>query len=291
MSERPRQSQRPHLEHRTSQTIIDLTEDADDVFVRASPSLVMQRSARSSRVNTPPSGAAVIDLTDDPAEDDIQIMGATVLHHARHRSRPNDRHDRHHHHHHQHDPIHALLHEPPRADSPFFVPEAVQQRRNLPIVGRLVASIGRIGLVYNRSPEANPQDPDEQQIFQNLIRLPDQMNYANRAFGGVPVPRPDNKPEHIPPTPAAEGFTTSPQEDSIIICPGCEQELVTNEADEPYVKGKGKSKKDRAEHPFWVVKACGHVRFTSSLQNVLAHKVLTTLTGVLQQLLPKPEIS
>ncbi|KFY08720.1 hypothetical protein V492_05972 [Pseudogymnoascus sp. VKM F-4246] len=82
-----------------------------------------------------------------------------------------------------------------------------------------------------------------------------------------PEPR---KPEHVPPPPASEGFTRSPKEDDVIVCPACDEELVVG-AEEPATatppgstgksatKAKARSRKDREEHPFWVVRECGHV--------------------------------
>lgn len=282
MSERPRQQQRPNLEHRASQTIIDLTDDVDMMPVRHSPSILIQRPARSSHISTPPvAGAAVIDLTDDAPEDDLQITG--VIPRLR-RERAE---------HHDHDPFHALLHnvDPPRADSPFFVPEAPRQRQGIPILGHMghlmahLGRVGRVGFLYPHHQDRNEQVAADEPFLQgvNIIRLPNQLNYAGRAFGAggnAPAPRPDNKPEHMPPIAAPEGFTSSPTEEDTLICPACEQELVTNVADEPYQKGKGRTKKDRADHPFWVVKLCGHVSPLTPLTQSTLNAQLISL-GVL----------
>jgi uncharacterized Zn finger protein (UPF0148 family) len=51
-------------------------------------------------------------------------------------------------------------------------------------------------------------------------------------------------------------------EDMTVICPSCEEELIHNkEIEEPVAKknGKAPTRKEREEHPFWVVKECGHV--------------------------------
>ncbi|KFX86671.1 hypothetical protein V490_08949, partial [Pseudogymnoascus sp. VKM F-3557] len=83
-----------------------------------------------------------------------------------------------------------------------------------------------------------------------------------------PEPR---KAEHVPPPPVGDGFTRSPKEDDVIVCPACDEELVVG-PEEPAAptstptatgkqatKAKARSRKDREEHPFWVVRECGHV--------------------------------
>ena len=88
------------------------------------------------------------------------------------------------------------------------------------------------------------------------------------------------KSEHVPPPKAREGFTRSPREEDIVVCPACEEELIVG-PEEPIAavpatptatptgkssaKVKAKSKKDREEHPFWVVRECGHVSTFFSL--------------------------
>jgi hypothetical protein len=92
-------------------------------------------------------------------------------------------------------------------------------------------------------------------------RMPD-LHYEQHAFAQARhADIPQNPPLYEPPPAAREGFTRSPTEDDIIICPACEQELVArSEEDQTAVKKtKTQNKRDRAEHPFWVVKACGHV--------------------------------
>jgi hypothetical protein len=80
--------------------------------------------------------------------------------------------------------------------------------------------------------------------------------------------RPPLKPQHEPPPDAKEGFTRSPKEEDVVICPACEMELVArkDQTEPTAVKkpgGRAPTKKDREEHPFWVVRDCGHV---SSIQ-------------------------
>jgi hypothetical protein len=88
--------------------------------------------------------------------------------------------------------------------------------------------------------------------------MPGVMDYGNAAWA-------DRKPEHVPPPKARDNFTRSPVEEDTIICPSCEQELVHNKDNqEPPLKksSKAPTRKDREEHPFWVVKECGHVSYS-----------------------------
>jgi hypothetical protein len=102
-------------------------------------------------------------------------------------------------------------------------------------------------------------------ILQHVQAMPGRMDYRHPAFA-------DRRPDHVPPEPAKTGFTRSPTESDTIICPSCEQELVHNkEFDEPVLKkgGKAPTRKEREEHPFWVIKDCGHASDELFLESVL----------------------
>jgi uncharacterized protein YbaR (Trm112 family) len=89
------------------------------------------------------------------------------------------------------------------------------------------------------------------------------MDYQNPAFA-------NRKPDHIPPPAARPDFTRSPTEDDLVICPSCNEELVHRKDEEkPVVKksGKAPTKKEREEHPFWVVRECGHVYCNTCYQH------------------------
>ncbi|KLU91284.1 hypothetical protein MAPG_09805 [Magnaporthiopsis poae ATCC 64411] len=87
--------------------------------------------------------------------------------------------------------------------------------------------------------------------------------------GGIPPDfwdphvRPDaEKPKYNAPKEAMEGCTRSTGEDVVAICPSCEEELVYDPDEKPTTPPPAKrqrTKKDRAEHHFMAVKACGHV--------------------------------
>jgi hypothetical protein len=120
---------------------------------------------------------------------------------------------------------------------------------------------------------------DHFQHFNNAQAMPGMMDYQRGAFA-------DQKPDHIPPLPAKEGFTRSPTENDVVICPSCEEELVhKKDTEDPVVKkgGKAPTRKEREEHPFWVVRECGHVGPYESSLRTFANLGL----GLLQQLLPE----
>ncbi|KAL8288205.1 hypothetical protein RB600_003915 [Gaeumannomyces tritici] len=87
--------------------------------------------------------------------------------------------------------------------------------------------------------------------------------------GGIPPefwephPRQEpQKPVYVPPKEAMEGCTRSTGEDVFVICPSCKEELVYDpdeKSDTPPPAKRQRTKKDRAEHHFMAVKACGHV--------------------------------
>ncbi|KAB5518066.1 hypothetical protein GE09DRAFT_1157414 [Coniochaeta sp. 2T2.1] len=98
-----------------------------------------------------------------------------------------------------------------------------------------------------------------------LADNPVDFNYGANGFEAEAA-RP--KPAHIAPPAAREGFTRATGDETIVICPSCEEELKYDPDDKegqpPPAKKARTTKKDREEHHFWAVKACGHVSFTSS---------------------------
>ncbi|KAK7749368.1 hypothetical protein SLS62_008220 [Diatrype stigma] len=94
------------------------------------------------------------------------------------------------------------------------------------------------------------------------INIGMRLDYGHNAFRAHQDAGAAPRPTHEPPKAAREGFTRDTGEDVIAICPGCDQELAYDpDGDEdaaPPAK-KPRTKKDKAEHHFWAVKACGHV--------------------------------
>lgn len=63
--------------------------------------------------------------------------------------------------------------------------------------------------------------------------------------GAAPRAAEPAPPTYLPPLPAGEGFTRSPLETDLLICPNCEEELCTGDND--------------TKKQVWIVKSCGHV--------------------------------
>lgn len=101
--------------------------------------------------------------------------------------------------------------------------------------------------------------PDHFPVMENpLADNPVDFNYGANGINHEPA-RP--QPAHIAPPEPREGFTRKTGEDTVVICPGCEKELKYDPdgVSPPPAKRAKTTKKDREEHHFWAVKACGHV--------------------------------
>ncbi|TVY44059.1 hypothetical protein LSUB1_G000819 [Lachnellula subtilissima] len=276
------QAQRPRLEHRASQTIIDLTDESEEPLLLRPHSHHRERSRSQRPPQLGRSDASglmeFIDLTEDNGEPDIIITGGREL--PRPQAARSAR-----------APPHYHL---PRPDSPsLFVPREVAREASAQpaihrVFGRInaAASAGAnvVGAALGyampaRQPGARPAHHHEAFHFHPADDFLGQIHMMN-AMGAMPqaMPRMDyrhpafaeRKAEHVPPKPARKDFTRSPTEDMDIICPSCMDELVHNkEHEEPVTKknGKAPTKKEREEHPFWVVKECGHVYCNRCFQN------------------------
>lgn len=91
-----------------------------------------------------------------------------------------------------------------------------------------------------------PGRPQPEAGILGYANLHNFMNYAAPAFdmglaGGNRPP----SPKYEPPSDAAPGFTRSPEENEIVVCPNCGDELAMGQSD--------------TKQEVWVIKACGHV--------------------------------
>ncbi|CAL3966582.1 unnamed protein product [Diplocarpon coronariae] len=260
MAERSQSQHRPRLEHRASQTIIDLTDDAEELLGPSRSGQTRNTFSRPPHLGRSDAEnmGALIDLTLDSSEQDVIITG------QRQRQLPLP--------HPRQAPAAGS-----RAESPsFFMPAHNEHRPALPSV--LAAAHTRIGAMLSGGGfgRAGPGRGlgAELRAMQNMMDhhiarhehlqvMPNIMDYQHAAFA-------ERKPEHVAPPPARPGYTRSPVEDEVIICPSCEEELIQNkEIEEPVVKksGRAPTKKEREEHPFWVVRECGHVYCNNCFQN------------------------
>ncbi|RKF55608.1 putative cell cycle control protein [Erysiphe neolycopersici] len=95
-----------------------------------------------------------------------------------------------------------------------------------------------------------------------LHNMANHLDYGNRSF------EQRSHANHMPPPSARDNFTRSPTASDILVCPSCDEELTHNKEDFLGRKSsKVSNKKDREEHPFWVVKECGHVYCNKCYQN------------------------
>ncbi|POS86937.1 hypothetical protein EPUL_000430 [Erysiphe pulchra] len=95
-----------------------------------------------------------------------------------------------------------------------------------------------------------------------LHNMANHLDYGNHSF------EQRSHANHMPPPAARDNFTRSPTASDILVCPSCDEELTHNKEDLFGKKtSKVSNKKDREEHPFWVVKECGHVYCNKCYQN------------------------
>lgn len=72
------------------------------------------------------------------------------------------------------------------------------------------------------------------------------------------------------PSPAPEGFTRSPKEDEVLVCPNCGDELCDGESD--------------VKKQVWVLKACGHVSLLLDNTVVLSVLIMLFVSGLLRRM-------
>jgi hypothetical protein len=227
----------------------------------------------------------VIDLTDDSEPQSQPQSDRPAVNALRHR-RDRDQRRRH-----RMDPARQPNGAPPANNIPYYdsggmnaggtpdlVRDAMADRGLMGIIRDMLPGLpppGGMHRLYNHLNQLNPiiprlVDADVQLIGHNVLPPP-----VNNPLAEHPVHlnyhamnREPPKPPFVPPEPAREGFTRDTGTDTVLICPSCEEELSfdPNEAadDQPPTKKARSTKKDREEHHFWAVKACGHVSSLSS---------------------------
>lgn len=250
--------QRPRLEHRADQTIIDLTEDFDNIensafgsqpAVGREPRRILPPPTAELRPRRDPPATVIVDET--PEAPVPRIRRANVIDltaeepelqflHARPREGPLP----------PLPPDHGLF-VAQRTPSPdLFV------TRDRPVRGRPVRALDLFnGVMFELG---MPLDDEIRNHIRNNMAgpMPHALNYLAPAAQGPPL--------YVQPPAGKGNFTHSPGEDDVAICAGCETELIFR-PDQPLVtvtkSTKASSKKDTAEHPWWVVRDCGHVSF------------------------------
>lgn len=270
----PRALQRPSLEHRTSQTIIDLTDDAGEPSMGGIHARYMSRPPGLDRSDAI-ALEDIIDLTNDVIDDELEIIDARRIPEPQSALQASNRHRQ------LPQPQARLGHRQPRDDSPSMfvsrddprpIPREREQHHHRHYIhhdnpfDRLVGLAGHVaGLLGHRVPD---QAPVHLYLYGGDQQMPN-LDYQAQAFVRQRQPP---KPPHQAPPPARPGFTRSPTEDDVVVCPACGNELIAIKAgdDGPPIKkphGKSPNKKEREEHHFWVVKECGHVSISNKFHS------------------------
>lgn len=253
--------------------VIDLTGDNETPPRPTFRQRTLNERRRQSQQRTPPRlarsdagymhTATVIDLVSD-SDDEPAIVQPNIRHNPPHNHRAHRAHP------------YAAPRAPQRPQSPppgAFPPNAFQQ------INRLIQQIP-IFRMMNQGPGHIRDNHDDELVLIGDRHLAGNA-FAGRAGPDMPPVRLDYiahpfahqqpmgqggaspRPAHDPPKEAREGFTRSTGEDVVAICPSCDQELAYNpDGDDDTLSApakKPRTKKDKAEHHFWVVKACGHV--------------------------------
>ncbi|KAL9138403.1 MAG: hypothetical protein Q9175_000386 [Cornicularia normoerica] len=236
----------------SAQQVIDLTEDGSSpvaaqivppTFSHSEGQRGAQRPPRFDRdiISIDDQEDEAVDLREDSPE--IQFLTSrprsrslSTTRHARHQSTL--RHRRH----------------TPAARSPVRRPQVSLRITGTPVEAQGHQNAG--WLFHPFAARVNTNTPrtheDELVEWENFpggnFDLPAHLDYLQPAFNlEVParrLPKP-RLPTYDPPAPAQEGFTRTPNEDDVLVCPNCDDEL-----------GLGD---DEVKRQVWVVKACGHV--------------------------------
>jgi len=85
-------------------------------------------------------------------------------------------------------------------------------------------------------------------VTRETFRLPGDLDFEAQAFQfGVhdDAPHVVSDPGYAPPRPARPGYTRTPKEDDVVVCPNCDDELGTGDSD--------------LKRQVWFIKKCGHV--------------------------------
>lgn len=87
--------------------------------------------------------------------------------------------------------------------------------------------------------------------------LPGIMDYGAAAFDlGLPGGHRPPTPKYSPPASPGPGFTRSPEEDEVVVCPNCGDELAMGDGD--------------TKQEVWIVKSCGHVSLLQIQRNIIS---------------------
>ncbi|KAI1804313.1 hypothetical protein F4811DRAFT_284995 [Daldinia bambusicola] len=257
-----------HQQPQREPEVIDLTGDSP---LQPTPRnrIHTLRGRRSQQRGTPPrlersdasymNSQTVINLVSD-SEDEPEVMPPPRRSNPPPRNPPQD--------------IFARNQNRMRPGRPQMQPDRTPSRHRLEQFQAIINQIPIFHL-FNPNNMANNHDDDlvllgDRNVMQDVIPQPNlppvNLEYDIHPFAAMApaVPGGANpKPAHEPPKETRAGFTRNTGEDVVAICPSCEQELAYDPDDAgentATPSKRARTKKDKAEHHFWAVKACGHV--------------------------------
>lgn len=238
----------------SAQQVIDLTEDGSSpvaahivppTFTQPEGYRGAQRPPRFDRdiISIDDQEDETVDLREESPE--IQFLTSrprsrslSITRHARHRSTLGQR--RH----------------TPAARSPVRRPQVSLRITGAPVEAHGHHNAGWLFHPFAARVNANTPRTHEDELVEwerenfpgGNFELPAQLDYFAPGFNlENPTRRQPQArmPTYDPPAPAQEGFTRTPSEDDVLVCPNCDDQL-----------GLGD---DEVKRQVWVVKACGHV--------------------------------
>lgn len=152
------------------------------------------------------------------------------------------------------------------------------QRSFAHLRGQIDRANAHIQQLADNMRQGGPQPPPRVRRG-NQIRMGVAFVRPNLNFGmvGFDLGYERDRPEPPPPTyeappSAPEGFTRSPEETDVLVCPNCDSELC---------KGDDDIKKQ-----VWIAKSCGHVSFVT--QAICKEQILTCLIDLLRRVHGQP---
>jgi hypothetical protein len=146
-----------------------------------------------------------------------------------------------------------------------------QNRQPVPRLPYIADYMRRNGVAVPRVPE--PPAPGVRVMIDGYNALREMMfDYQRPAFDlGMDGGNRPASPKYEPPKDAAPGFTRTPGEDEVVVCPNCGDELATGS--------------DEMKQELWVIRACGHVSFPRAVGgNASVQMLIFQTLGILRNL-------
>ena len=236
----------------STQQVIDLTEDRSSPVAAQNVPPTFTHSEGSRSAQRPPRFDRDIISIDDQDDEAVELRENSpeiqfLTSRPRSRSLSTTRLPR-------HQSVFRQRRHTPAARSPMLRPQISLRITGTPLDthGQQSAGFSPPHFAARVNTHTHRMHEDELVEWENLsggnIEVPGHLDYLAAAFDlAQPARRqpPPQLPTYNPPAPAQDGFTRSPKEEDVLVCPNCDDEL-----------GLGD---DETKRQVWVVKACGHV--------------------------------